>query len=194
MPKILVSLIIILLSILHLQAQENNFHVLRYEIVNGDTIPVTNIEGVDIYGFRPFENSRDLRRYNRLVHNVKTVYPWAKLAGEKLLEYENILANTKSEKEKRRIMKEIEKQIQDEYGGELKQLTISQGKILIKLVDRETGSSSYDLVQDFRGHFMAFFYQSFARIFGYNLKIKYDPEGEDRDIEHIVRMIENGSI
>jgi hypothetical protein len=153
-----------------------------------------NLEGIDVYSFRPFENKRDYRRHNRLVNNVKKVYPWAKLAGRKLIEYESILMNTSTEREKRKIMKKIENEIHAEYGGELKKLTISQGKILIKLVDRETGSSSYDLVKDFRGHFMAFFYQSFARIFGYNLKIKYDPEGEDRDIELIVKMIENGMI
>jgi hypothetical protein len=177
-----------------LYSQADTVHVLKSNITNGDTIPVVNLEGIDVYSFRPFENKRDYRRHNRLVNNVKKVYPWAKLAGRKLIEYESILMNTSTEREKRKIMKKIENEIHAEYGGELKKLTISQGKILIKLVDRETGSSSYDLVKDFRGHFMAFFYQSFARIFGYNLKIKYDPEGEDRDIELIVKMIENGMI
>jgi len=73
-------------------------------------------------------------------------------------------------------------------------MTFSQGKILIKLVDRETGNSSYELVKELRGAFSAFFYQAFARIFGFNLKIKYDPEGEDREIETIVKMIETGQI
>jgi hypothetical protein len=189
---VILSVLLLISSII--SAQQDSLHVLKYTVENGDTIPVTNIEGVDIYGFRPFENRRDYRRHNRLVRNVKIVYPWAKLAGQKLLEYESILSKADSEREKRKIMKTIEKEIHDEYGGELKRLTISQGKILIKLVDRETGSSSYDLVKDFRGHFMAFFYQSFARIFGYNLKIKYDPEGEDKDIELIVKMIESGRI
>jgi hypothetical protein len=91
-------------------------------------------------------------------------------------------------------MKQAEEEIEAEYGQELRDLTISQGKILIKLIDRETGNSSYDLVADLRGEFRAVFYQAFARIFGYNLKIKYDPEGEDKDIELIVRMIENGQL
>lgn len=189
---IIASILLLLPS--YLFAQQDSLHVLEYTVENGDTIPAANIEGVSIYGFRPFESRRDYRRHNRLVHNVKVVYPWAKLAGQKLLEYESILAQTESEREKRRVMKKIEQEIHDEYGGELRRLTISQGKILIKLVDRETGSSSYDLVKDFRGHFMAFFYQSFARIFGYNLKIKYDPDGEDSDIELIVKMIESGRI
>jgi len=111
-----------------------------------------------------------------------------------LHEYETVLLEAKTKKQQRQIMKQVEKEIHEQYGGELKKLTISQGKILIKLIDRETGNTSYDLVEDFRGNFVAFFYQSFARIFGYNLKEHYDPEGTDRNIEIIVRMIENGLI
>lgn len=174
--------------------QEKEFHVLQYKIVGRDTIPYVKISGVEIYDFKIFKTRRQAKRNNRLIRNVKKVYPWAKLAGKKLEEYEQILAGVKSDREKRRIMKQVEKEIQQEYGGELRKLTISQGKILIKLIDRETGDTSFDLVQDFRGNFVAFFYQSFARIFGYNLKNRYDPEGEDRNIEIIVRMIENGMI
>ena len=73
-------------------------------------------------------------------------------------------------------------------------MTFSQGKILIKLIDRETGESSYALVQELRGNFTAFFYQAFARLWGYDLKVRYDPEGEDQQIEAIVKMIERGQI
>jgi len=76
----------------------------------------------------------------------------------------------------------------------LKELTITQGKILLKLIDRQTSSSSYEIVKDFRGRFRAFFYQSFARMFGYDLKVRYDPLGDDADIERIVQMIESGTI
>lgn len=91
-------------------------------------------------------------------------------------------------------MKQVEDELMDEYGEELKKLTISQGKILIKLVDRETGESSYDIVTEFRGEFRAIFYQAFARFFGLNMKEKYDPEGNDREIENIVKMIETGQL
>lgn len=174
--------------------QEHDYHVLRNSVVDNDTIPTATISGVEIFDFKVFKNERQARRNNRLIRNVKKVYPWAKLASEKLVEYENVLANVDNDREKRKIMKQVEKEIQEEYGGELKKLTISQGKILIKLIDRETGDTSYELVQDFRGNFVAFFYQSFARIFGYNLKNRYDPNGEDRNIEIIVRMIESGMI
>lgn len=191
------SLLFILLFILchsGLSGQEKEYHVVSVKIVGTDTIPYAELREVEVFDFKMFESERQYRRNSRLIQNVKKVYPWAKLAGQKLIEYEAILSTVESDREKRKIMKQVEKEIHEEYGGELKKLTISQGKILIKLIDRETGDTSYDLVQDFRVQFMAFFYQSFARIFGYNLKIKYDPEGEDKNIEVIVRMIENGLI
>ena len=98
------------------------------------------------------------------------------------------------DKARKLIMKQVEDELLAEYGKELRDLTVTQGKILLKLVDRETGASSYDLVADLRGEFRAIFYQAFARIFGMNMKIRYDPDGVDRDIEYIVRMIESGQL
>jgi hypothetical protein len=193
MQRVIFYIIILSLFVpLALSGQEKDFHFLQYKIVGSDTVPYVNISGVEVYDFKIFKTERQAKRNNRLIRNVKRVYPWAKLAGQKLMEYEALLANVETDREKRKIMKQVEQEIQDEYGGELRKLTISQGKILIKLIDRETGDTSFELVQDFRGNFVAFFYQSFARIFGYNLKNRYDPEGEDRNIEIIVRMIENG--
>ena len=107
---------------------------------------------------------------------------------------EEILAGIEDKKERKRIMKQAEKELDEEFGDDLRELTFSQGKILIKLVYRETGSSSYDLVAELRGKFRAFFWQAFARIFGFNLKNEYDPQGEDKDIEFIVQMIEAGQL
>jgi hypothetical protein len=110
------------------------------------------------------------------------------------MEYETILMNAANDKERRRIMKQAEDELRNEFEDDLKKLTFKQGAILIKLVDRETGNSSYELVQELRGKFVAFFWQAFARLFGYNLKEEYDPDGADREIEEIVVMIENGQI
>lgn len=173
-------------------AQENQLHLLPIRIIGQDTIPQVELAGVEVFSFKIFKTRHETQQNSRLIRNVKKVYPYAKLAGQKLREYEIILSQVQTEKEKNKIMKKLEQEIKDEYGSELEKLTISQGKILIKLIDRETGNTSYDLVKDFRGGFMAFFYQSFARIFGYDLKTKYDPNGEDQNIEIIVRMIENG--
>ncbi len=174
--------------------QEQNLIVLPVAVVDGDTIPYVRLSESEVFGYKIFKSSREERQYDRLVRNVRIVYPYAKLAGEMLKDYEQILLNTASEKERKKIMKDLEDELNREYGDELKKLTVTQGKILIKLIDRQTGESSFDLVKDLRGSFRAFFYQSFARIFGLNLKVKYDPEGEDKSIETIVRMIERGLI
>jgi hypothetical protein len=143
---------------------------------------------------RLFDSRRDIRKVERLIYHVKKVYPYAKLAGIKLREYDKQLVNAKNDRDRRRIMRKAEKEINEEFGGELRNLTFTQGKILLKLIDRETGNTSYDLVKELRGGFTAFFYQGFARIWGYNLKSDYDPNGEDELIETIVTLIEHGQL
>ncbi len=163
-------------------------------VIDGDTIPIIGLKQVEVYSFGIPHTRKAKRKLTRLIKNVKKVYPWARLAGIQLRKYDKLLVAAKTERERRKIMKIAEKEINKKYGGDLKKLTFSQGKILIKLIDRETGDSSFDLVQDLRGNFTAFFYQAFARIWGYNLKTKYDPNGDDKQIENIVRMIERGQI
>ncbi len=175
-------------------AQENKRIVVYAKVIDGDTIPIIPLPEVSVYSFRVFKTKREARRITRLMRNVRKVYPFAKLAGIKLNEYNEILLEAKNDKERRKIMKKAEKEIKADFGDDLRKLTFTQGKILIKLIDRETGTSSFKLVQELRGKFVAFFWQTFARLFGYNLKVKYDPEGEDRAIETIVLMIENGAL
>jgi hypothetical protein len=176
----------------NLLGQETN-NVVKGTVHDGDTIPEVDLKEVIIFSWIN-KSKKEERRLTRLMRNVKVAYPYAKLAGIKLVEYEEILANVSSNKERRQIMKQLEKEIKEEYGQDLRDLTFTQGKILLKLIDRETGNSSYKLVADLRGSFTAVFYQAFARIFSYNLKVKYDPGGKDSDIEMIVRMIDNGII
>lgn len=179
---------------LYIFAQEKDSVVVYARVVDGDTLPIIPLKEVYIFSYKVVKNKRQAKRYSKLVRNVKKVYPYAKLAGLKYREYEEILINTPDKKERKKIMKKAEDELKEEYGEDLKKLTFSQGKILIKLISRETGNSSYEMVQDFRGRFVAFWWQAFAKIFGYNLKTDYDPEGEDQEIEWIVRMIENGQI
>ncbi|MCK9616629.1 MAG: DUF4294 domain-containing protein [Lentimicrobiaceae bacterium] len=163
-------------------------------IINGDTVPYIGLPEVKIYAHSKFANRHAEKRYDKLVRNVKKVYPYAKLAGIRYKEYNEMLLKVKNDKEKKRLMKQVEADLKKQFGPELEKLTFSQGKILLKLIDRETGNTSYAIVDEFRGWFSAFFWQSFARIFGYNLKEPYDPYGEDSNIELIVLMIENGQI
>lgn len=164
------------------------------KVENGDTIPIVQLPEVKVYAIRVFEGKRDIRSIQRMIYNVKKAYPYARLAGLKLQEYESILESTKSDSERRKIMRQAEKELNDQFGEDLKDLTFTQGKILLKLIDRETGDVSYNLVRDLRGGITAVFYQGFARIWGYNLKSHYDPKGEDELIETIVVMIENGQL
>ncbi len=190
--KIRTTILLFFISITAVMAQEPI--ILGARVINGDTLPYINLNEVQIYSLKIPRTKKGKKRLTRLIHNVKKVYPYAKLAGIKLRQYDRLLQNAKNDRERKKIMKQVEKEINAEYGPELKKLTFTQGKILIKLIDRETGETSYNLVQELRGNFTAFFYQAFARLWGYNLKTRYDPEGEDRQIETIVRMIELGQL
>ena len=193
--KLTFSVIAILCSInFVLQAQEIKPAVLQAKIIDGDTVALYRLREVEIFTLKVPKTKKEKKRLTKLVKNIKVAYPYAKMAGIKLAKYEELLSKTESQKERKKIMKIAEQEIKDEYGDELKDLTFSQGKILIKLLDRETGNTSFVLVQDLRGKFTAFWYQTFARLWGYNLKVKYDPQGEDKQIEVIVRMIERGQI
>lgn len=169
-------------------------NVLYGLVVDGDTILVSTIEEVYILPMRKFKSNRDLRKYRRLVRNVKKVYPYAKLAKSKYDEVSINLAKIDSEKQKKEYMNQVEQEIKDEFEGKLKKLTISQGRILIKLIDREIGETSYDLLKELKGKFSAFFWQTFARLFGNNLKSTFDAEGEDQLLNEIVLLLENGQL
>jgi len=166
----------------------------RAVVYEGDTIPYIELKAVPFIAPKYFKNKREKRRYTRLVYNIKKVYPYARLAGLKYRQYSEELSEIESESERKKMTKQIEQEIKEQFEEDLKKLTFSQGHILIKLIDRETQHSSYDLLKDFRGIFTAVFWQSFGRIFGYNLKTKYDPEGEDKKIEEVVQLIERGLI
>jgi len=164
------------------------------QVIQGDTVAAIDVKPVVIFPPIKHETKRDAIRYDRLVYNVKKVYPYAKLARQKLTEFTKILDTIHLEPERKKFMKVAEKQLEDQFGDQIRDLTYSQGKILIKLIYRETGNSSYDIVRELRGKFRAFIWQALAVIFGYNLKTTYDPAGEDQLIERIVLMIEAGAI
>jgi len=163
---------------------------------NGDTTLIVFLPEVNIDLMQRYMQITETNKGRRLANNVKVVYPYAKLAGAKMQEYDSILANVSDKAERSRLMKQAEKEISDQYTAELKNLTITQGLILVRLIDRETGNTSYQVVQELRGKVRAFFYQGFARLWGYNLKTEYDPHNnpEDDDIETIMLLLERGVI
>ena len=166
-----------------------------YRVENGDTAYYVYLREVVIRAPRKFKNAAEERQFWRLVYNVKKVYPYAKMAGIKLHELNERYLEIESEKERKEYSKQVEKALVAEFEGELKKLTITQGRILLRLVDRETGNTTYEILKDFRGSASALFWQTIAKIFGSNLKTHYDPSsGEDRTIEGIIEEIEDGTI
>ena len=163
-------------------------------IIDGDTMLVSSIDEVIVFQKPKFNTRREWRRYYRLVRHIKKVYPLAKAAGEKYDSVSTVMLNLETNKEQRKYLKQVEDEIMTEYEDDIRRLTISQGKILLKLIDREIGETSYDILKELKGSFTAFFWQTIARIFGQNLKIEFDPEGEDRLINEIVILIENGQL
>ncbi len=163
-------------------------------ILDGDTVAVFNLNPITVVSQRKFTSTDEALKYYRLCHDVKTAYPYAIMAEATFRQCEATMQSMTSESEKRRYLKEMEKQMMTQYEADLKNLTISQGRILIKLIDRQTGNTSYEMVKDLRGGLSAFMWQTVARIFGNNLKDTYDPETEDKEIENIIQMIEMGEI
>ncbi len=168
--------------------------VTRTVIVDGDTIPNVSIEEVIIFPRLIFKNRYRERKYRKLVRDVKKAYPYAKLAKDKLVAMESEFVKLETEKEKNKYIKTVEKQLMNEFGTELKKLTVTQGRILLKLIDRETGNTSYELVKELRGTISAVLWQTIARLFGSDLKAQYDPKGDDKLIERVVKLIEYGQI
>jgi hypothetical protein len=161
---------------------------------NGDSIQYMEMNNVYVYPPISFSSKKQQQAYNRLVKNVKIVLPIAKEARAIMMETAEFLETLPDQKSRDAHMKLVERSIMKEYKPRMKKLTYSQGKLLIKLIYRESNSSGYELIQAFLGPVRAGFYQAFAWAFGASLKKKYDPEGIDRLTERVVLMVEAGQI
>jgi hypothetical protein len=161
---------------------------------NGDSIQYMEMNNVYVFPPVTFSSKKQQGAYMRLVKNVKTVLPLAKEARMIMMETAEYLETLPSKEAKEAHMKRVEQSIMKEYKPRMKKLTYSQGKLLIKLIYRESHSSGYELIQAFLGPVRAGFYQAFAWAFGASLKKQYDPEGVDRLTERVVLMVEAGQI
>ena len=160
----------------------------------GDSIQYMEMNNVYVYPELTFKNKKQAQSYMRLVNNVKKVLPIAKEARQMLIETTELLDMLPDEKSKNEHIKRVEEDIFRTYKPKMKKLTYSQGKLLIKLIDRECHSSSYDMIKAFMGPIRAGFWQVFAWGFGASLKKEYDPTGTDRLTERVVLMVEAGQI
>ena len=190
-----VSIAFLCFPLLSLAQQKG--HAMYYIIdEKGDTLFVDQLREITMYPYRTsrgyFKNEREWRQYYRLVYNFRKAYPYALLAKERLRLIEEDLQKIPTEAERQTRIKEEEKQLFKEFEKPLRNLTISQGKLLLKLIDREIGLSSFYLIKDLRGGLTATFWQGIAKLFGSDLKKQYDKYGEDRDVEELVRIYQEG--
>lgn len=179
------------------QAQSIKSHILpegvqRATIDKGDTLAVVNLREIYVYPPVKFKNKRQQKRYTKLVRDVKRTLPYAKMVYETLIETYEYIETLPDDKARQAHLKRMEKELFAQYKPELKRLTFSQGKLLIKLIDRECNQSSYNLLKAYLGSFRAGFWNLFASMFGASLKTEYDPHGKDAMTERVVVLVENG--
>lgn len=163
-------------------------------VYNGDTIPCVTLRNTYIFPELKFKNKKEQLEYYRLVRNVKKTLPIARIINRTILETYEYMETLPNKKAKEKHLKRVEKGLKEQYTPMMKKLTFAQGKLLIKLVDRECNQSSYELVKAFMGPFKAGFYQTFAALFGASLKKQYDAEGNDKLTERVITLVENGQL
>jgi hypothetical protein len=169
-----------------------NLH--RAVIDKGDTIALVQLREIFIYPELRFKNKRAKQNYDKLVRDVKRTLPYAKMVYETLIETYEYMETLPNDKAREQHLKRMEKDLYKEYTPELRRLTLSQGKLLIKLINRECNQSSYNILKAYLGSFRAGFWNIFAGVFGASLKTDYDPKGKDALTERVVVMVERGLI
>lgn len=198
--KLCLWIILLLLLPLNMAAQENTpsaqrkLYVLETIEHNGEVTPHIKLPTVQIFAPLQFKNNRQRKEYNKLVRDVKKTLPLAAEIRKIIIETYELLQMMPDEKARKKHLKKLEDGLKEQYTPKMKKLTLRQGKLLIKLVDRECNQSAYQLVKLFIGSFKAAFYNSFASLFGASLKKEYDPDGEDWMIERVVIQVLNGQL
>ncbi len=158
-------------------------------VLGSDTFITCTLQEVVVVSKRVFKDQQEQFRFNQLKRNVLAVYPYAKEAGDLFRDINAQLVVMDKKKERKQYVKQREQEMDQLYASSLKNLTVTQGDILVKLIARETGQNVYDLIKEFKNPFSAFYWNKMSGFFGYSLKQSYDPQ-QDHDIEMIVRSIE----
>lgn len=173
---------------------QQTIHLTPMCVYQGDTIPYVKLPTVYIFKPLKFKNKREVAKYQKLIRDVKKVLPISKEVNRAVIETYEYLQTLPNKKARQRHIKAVEKSLKEQYTPRLKKLTFAQGKLLIKLVDRQTNSTGYELVKAFMGPFKAGMYQTFAALFGASLKKEYDATGDDALTERIILMVESGQL
>lgn len=179
-----------------LEAQDlKGRQVMRYVLDSqGDTVYIDNIRPARVFAYRKRKGQRGWRKYYRLVYNFNKVYPYTTVAQEILCDVDGtIAASNFTKKEKEAYMDGVQKELLATFEPIIRQMTISQGQLLCRLIDREIGITSYELVREYRGKASAWFWNGVAKLFDQNLKAHYDPTGVDAPTEELISAWEDGS-
>jgi hypothetical protein len=192
--QILAFLSISLLVFQNAEAQPNSSNdtiLLGGVVVGTDTFAMVYLDDIYVKDKLPKRFVRQREKYDRLRYNVQKVYPYAIIAAEVLKDVDVTLAKYEDDKKARKAyLKSIERELNKRFKGELENLTITQGQILVKLINRQTGKNCYSIIRELKGGFSAVIWQSVALLFSNNLKREYDPYDRDKDIETIVKDLE----
>lgn len=184
---ILLFLVFLSVSAMGQFRRERSYWHQEWVVENGDSVAVFHITPVRKYARKP-----DMRRYARLVRAVKCVYPIAEEARVLMRTMESELLALPNKKQQKMYIKGIEKRLVREYTPVLKKMTIYDGSVLLKLIDRQVDDTAFDIIKEFRGGFEAGLWQALAKMFGNNLKTDYDPDNDDMLLEQIVNLYEKG--
>ena len=187
--RVVILLLLVAFAVPSVSAQRRSrgFWHQEWTVDKGDTIPLVHILPIRKYARKP-----DMHRYQRLIRQVKKCYPLAKQARLEMEKMERQLLAVKDKKEQEKLAKELQRQLIKKYTPVILKMTISEGKVLLKLIDRETEYTAFQIIKDFRGGFVAGFWQMFAKMFGNNLKLEYEPATKDKTLEQIVTYYEMG--
>lgn len=175
------------------EKQEKEQEFLQYIIEGKDTVYIDEIKPAKVYSKMPRQKGREWRKYYRLVHNFSKTYPYALVARDLVAEVDSTIAADNLKRGKRdKYINAIQKELFAEFEKPMRNMTVSQGALLMRLIDRETGKSSYNIIKDYKNGMAAGFWQGIAKIFGSDLKKPYDPDGEDKMTEELVKLWEEG--
>ncbi|MEW6772998.1 MAG: DUF4294 domain-containing protein [Bacteroidota bacterium] len=163
-------------------------------VFENDTFPLIDLPEIQVWAYwgKVSASSKTFEQWTRTKYNVKKVYPYAILASALLKEMDNKLAQIPDEKSRKKFIKQCEKELRAKFEEDLKNLSVTQGRILMKLIYRETGKTTFQIVKEMRGGFEAAMWQALAYIFGNSMKVQYDPTGEDYMVEKAVQLVEKG--
>ena len=189
----IISACLVIVTFTYIQASESGPPDIYIRNTNDkDTVIYRELDMINVYPRKGYKiNSKE---YSRMVAKIKKVYPFAKEAATELKKYNEMYLKTRNAKERRQYVRKVEKELFAKHEADIRKITISEGKYLLLLIDRETGSCSYELIKEIKGSFYAFFWQGVAKIFHNDLKEEYDPVYKHFVIEQIVQNIEQGKL